>query len=44
MRCLPLSLKTWAYEPHVVRRWGEKLAILGVLVLCGTLLLNVIFY
>jgi hypothetical protein len=27
-----LGLTTWAYEPESVRRWGEKLAILGVLV------------
>ncbi len=27
-----LGLTTWAYEPILIRRWGEKLAILGVLV------------
>ena len=27
-----LGLTTWAYEPTGVRRWGEKLGILGVLV------------
>jgi hypothetical protein len=27
-----LGLTTWAYEPTAVRRWGEKLAILGILV------------
>lgn len=27
-----LGLTTWAYEPERVRRWGEKLAILAVLV------------
>lgn len=27
-----LGLTCWAYEPEVVRRWGEKLAILGILV------------
>jgi hypothetical protein len=27
-----LGLATWAYEPTAVRRWGEKLGILGVLV------------
>lgn len=27
-----LGLTTWAYEPRCVRRWGEKLGILGVLV------------
>src|SRR5262249_15238090 len=27
-----LGLTTWAYEPIAVRRWGERIAILGVLV------------
>ena len=27
-----LGLATWAYEPEWIRRWGEELAILGVLV------------
>lgn len=27
-----LGLTAWAYEPEPVRRWGEKLGILGVLV------------
>jgi hypothetical protein len=27
-----LGLTVWAYEPELVRRWGEKLAILGILV------------